>query len=51
MTIVKAYDYPSFQHLMECSECGHLHYEPALTAYYACPIDECPCPWAKGEVS
>ena len=27
-----------------CSECGHLHWRPAVRQYEACPIEGCPCP-------
>lgn len=35
--------------MIECSECGHLHFDPATRRYDECPIEGCKCPLAPRE--
>jgi len=31
---------------VECSECGHLHFNSRERTYEPCPVEGCPCPYA-----
>jgi len=35
--------------LIECSECGDLHFDPMAREYEPCPIRDCPCPYPEPE--
>jgi hypothetical protein len=34
--------------VVECVECGHVHFYTELDIYLPCPIEECGCPFAEG---
>lgn len=35
--------------IIECSECGHEHFDSPNRRYLLCPIEACPCPFAGGD--
>lgn len=32
-------------YVIECSECGHLHFDVTINDFIECPLEDCPCPY------